>query len=451
MMDQLENIPSAAQAAGPHGNGNGHAEPLHGDLKGRIHAMLLESMDLAAARRMSMAQLYGECSRKIEVLLRQEQIPMSAVDKDRLMQDILDAIFGLGPIEDFLRDRTISDILVNGLNPVYIEQGGILARTGVRFTSEAELIQVIQRIANRVGRRIDESSPMLDARLSDGSRVNAIIPPLAIDGPALSIRRFGTIAISPDKLVEIGSVTGEMIDFLRLCVQSRLNILISGGTGSGKTTFLNVLSKWIPNHERIITIEDAAELQLQQEHVVRLEVRPPNIEGKGEVTQRDLLRNALRMRPDRIIIGEVRGVEALDMLQAMNTGHDGSMTTVHANSPRDALRRIETMVSMTGFNFPVHVSRQQMASALNILIHQVRLTGGRRKIQSIAEIVNMEGENILLQDLFRYHQTGVGPDGHARGYFECCGVRPRIMERLVAEGHKLPDNIFQQRRLTKEE
>ncbi|MCE5231050.1 CpaF family protein [bacterium] len=447
MMNQ---IPSTSTAQRTAGGGNGRAEVPRGDLKARVHAMLLESMDLSAARRMSMAQLYGECSRKIEALLREEQVPMSAADKDRLMQDILDSIFGLGPVEDFLRDPTISDILVNGLGPVYIEQNGMLTKTDVHFTSEAELIQVIQRIANRVGRRIDESAPMLDARLADGSRVNAIIPPLAIDGPALSIRRFGTIAIEPERLVELGSMTREMVDFMRLCVSSRLNILISGGTGSGKTTLLNVLSKWIPNSERIITIEDAAELQLQQEHVVRLEVRPPNIEGKGEVNQRDLLRNALRMRPDRIIIGEVRGSEALDMLQAMNTGHDGSMTTVHANNPRDALRRIETMVSMTGFNFPVHVSRQQMASALNLLVHQVRLTGGRRKIQSIAEVVNMEGENILLQDLFRYRQTGVGADGHAQGYFECCGVRPQIMERLTAEGHRVPENMFKQRVLSPE-
>jgi pilus assembly protein CpaF len=437
-------VPTTSTLLGP------EAHAYNGEMKARVQSLLLDSMDLAAARRMPTAQLYAECSRKIETILRQQQYPMSGIEKDRLMQDVLDSIFGLGPIEDFLRDPTVSDILVNGLSSVYIEQSGMLKKTEVKFNSEDELMLVIQRIANRVGRRIDESSPMLDARLADGSRVNAIIPPLAIDGPAMSIRRFGTIELDPERLVELGSMTYEMIDFLKLCVSSRLNVLISGGTGSGKTTLLNILSKWIPNHERIVTIEDAAELQLQQEHIVRLETRPPNIEGKGEVTQRDLLRNALRMRPDRIIIGEVRGAEALDMLQAMNTGHDGSMTTVHANNPRDALRRVETMVSMTGFNLPVGVIRQQMASALNLLVQQVRLTGGRRKIQSIAEITNMEGENVLLQDLFRYRQTGVGADGHAKGYFECCGVRPKVLDRLIAEGHTLPEKMFHQRVLSAE-
>jgi pilus assembly protein CpaF len=307
------------------------------------------------------------------------------------------------------------------------------------------VLHVIQRIAARVGRRIDESSPMLDARLTDGSRVNAIIPPLSLDGPCLSIRRFGTVPIDINRLLELDSLAPEMATFLQGAVRCKTNILISGGTGTGKTTLLNVLSRWIPGDERVVTIEDAAELKLQREHVVRLETRPPNIEGKGEVTQRDLLRNTLRMRPDRIIIGEVRGTEALDMLQAMNTGHEGSMTTVHANNARDALRRIENMVSMAGLNFPVHVIRQQMASALSLVVHVDRIMGGRRKLVSIAELTGMEGDMICLQDVFAFHQTGVGADGHAKGYFEACGVRPQILPRLKAHGVDIPAETFQKR------
>ena len=416
-------------------------------IRSRVHRRLLETLDLTEARRMPVEQLHLECSRRVDALLNDQGTPLSAPEKRQLLREVMDEIFGLGPLEEFLRDPSVSDILVNGPGRIYIERFGNIQETEASFRDESHLIHVIQRIAAKVGRRIDESSPMLDARLTDGSRVNAIIPPLALDGPALSIRRFGATPIEVDTLIQLQAITDEMAEFLEACVNSSLNILLSGGTGSGKTTMLNVLSKWIPDGERVITIEDAAELKLQREHVVRLETRPPNIESRGEVTQRDLLRNCLRMRPDRIIIGEVRGAEALDMLQAMNTGHEGSMTTVHANSPRDALARIENMVSMAGLNFPVRVIRQQMSSALNLVIHLARLTGGKRRLVCIAEITGMEGDIICLQDLFVFKQTGVGSDGHARGQFESCGVRPRIIERLESEGFSLNAKLFERRKL----
>ena len=394
---------------------------------------------------MPVEQLQAECSRRVDILLNEQRTPLSAPEKAQLLREVLDEIFGLGPIEEFLRDPKVSDVLVNGPKRVYIERFGKLELTDVTFRDDEHLIQVIQRIAARIGRRIDESSPMLDARLADGSRVNAIIPPLALDGPAMSIRRFGTIPIDVDSLLKLGSLTQEMVLFLEACVRARMNILISGGTGSGKTTLLNVLSKWIPERERVVTIEDAAELQLQREHVVRLETRPPNIEGRGEVTQRELLRNTLRMRPDRIIIGEVRGSEALDMLQAMNTGHEGSMTTVHANNSRDALRRIENMVSMAGLNYPVHAIRQQAASALNIVLQLGRTTGGRRKVLSIVEVTGMEGEALCMQDIFRFRQTGIDSEGHAAGQFEACGVRPQLLPKIESEGMELPPDLFQRR------
>ena len=330
----------------------------------RIHSRLLETLDLNEAQRMPIDELHRECSRRVDLLLNEQRCPMSAPERQKLLRGVMDEVFGLGPLDEFLREPGISDILVNRAGLIYIEREGRLERTDATFRDEGHLLQVIQRIAARVGRRIDESSPMLDARLEDGSRVNAIIPPLALDGPAMSLRRFGVVPIDVDQLLDFDSVTPEMIEFLQACVRSRINTLISGGTGTGKTTILNVLSKWIPSTERVVTIEDAAELQLQREHVVRLETRPPNIEGKGEVTQRDLLRNSLRMRPDRIIIGEVRGAEVLDMLQAMNTGHEGSMTTVHANNPRDALRRIENMVSMAGLNYPSASRRSSVSNRL---------------------------------------------------------------------------------------
>ena len=414
-------------------------------LKAEVHQKLLEVLDLNEASQLPFEQLHRECSNRLDWLLTEQRYPLSATEKQRLLRELLDEIFGLGPIEELLGDPTISDILVNGHRHVYIERYGKLEPTSVSFRNNAHLLQVIQRIAASVGRRIDESAPMLDARLADGSRVNAIIPPLALRGPSLSIRRFGTIPLDEQKMVELETLASEMLTFLENCVKCRMNILISGGTGTGKTTVLNLLSKWIPADERVITIEDAAELQLQREHVVQLETRPENIEGKGEITQRDLLRNSLRMRPDRIIIGEVRGAETLDMLQAMNTGHEGSMTTIHANRARDALRRVENMVSMAGLNYPVRVIREQMASALNLVIHLDRVTGGRRKIVTIDEITGIEGDAICLQTLYHFKQTGIDEGGYAVGQFEVCGVRPQLLSRLSEEGCELPPDMFKRR------
>ena len=422
-------------------------EILRQDLKQRVHRRLMETLDLAQAQRLPPDELREECLRRVDFLLNEQRVPLNAAKKQLLLQEVMDEIFGLGPIEELMRDPMVSDILVNGPHQIYIEKEGRLSQTEVRFRDDAHLLGVIQRIAARIGRRIDEGSPMLDARLEDGSRVNAIIPPLALIGPVMSVRRFAKVEISAQRQIELGSWSEEMCTFMEAAVRCRMNVVVSGGTGSGKTTMLNVLSKWIPPGERVVTIEDAAELRLQRDHVVRLETRPPNIEGRGEVTQRDLLRNTLRMRPDRILIGEVRGGETLDMLQAMNTGHEGSMTTVHANSTRDALRRIENMVSMAGLNYPVHVIRDQMSSTLNLLIHLARLTGGRRKVVSISEVTGIESDVILLQDLFRFRQTGVDEEGHASGSFEPCGVRPRVLDRFQAEGITLPPSVFQRRRV----
>ncbi len=422
----------------------GSQEVLH-QIKANVHQQLLATINLNEARRMPTEELYEECSRQVDLLIDAEKCPLSEPEKQQLLREVMDEIFGLGPLEELLRDPGISDILVNGPKRVYIERYGRIESTEVQFRDDDHLLQVIQRIGSAIGRRIDESSPMLDARLRDGSRVNAVIGPLALDGPALSIRRFANIPIDVDTLMELQTLTPEMATFLQACVQCKLNVLISGGTGTGKTTLLNVLSKWIPDDERVLTIEDAAELQLPREHVVRLETRPPNIEGKGQVTQRDLLRNSLRMRPDRIIIGEVRGAETLDMLQAMNTGHEGSMTTVHANSPRDALRRIENMTSMAGLNYSIRVIREQTCSALDLLVHLSRVSGGKRKVVNIAEVTGMEGETICLHDLFRFRQTGVGEDGHAQGDFEACGVRPHLLNRIHSEGIDMPHELFQQR------
>jgi pilus assembly protein CpaF len=421
--------------------------PSFKDIKASVHRRLLDTLDLAEARRMPREELRAQCLRRVDQLLSEQHCPLSTPEKQQFVQDLMDEIFGLGPLEPLLRDRTISDILANGPFQIYIERQGQLEATDLSFRNEAHLLQVIQRIGSQVGRRIDESSPMLDARLADGSRVNAIIPPLSLGGPSLSIRRFGTIPFGVDALIELGTLPQRVAEFLEFCVQCKCNILISGGTGSGKTTLLNVLSRWIPEGERVVTIEDAAELQLQRSHVVRLETRPPNIEGRGEVTQRDLLRNTLRMRPDRIIIGEVRGAEALDMMQAMNTGHEGSMTTVHANSSRDALRRVENMVSMAGLNYPIHAIRQQMASALNLVVHLQRLTGGQRRLIEVCEITGMEADTVCMHQVFAFHQTGLDRYGKAEGYFEACGVRPQITERLEAEGIKLPADFFQRRKL----
>ena len=416
------------------------------ELKVRLHRRLMENLDLVQAQKLGEEELRSECFRRVDVLLGDERAPLTTTEKRQLVREVLDEIFGLGPVEELMRDPGITDILVNGPGQIYIERAGRLSLTTLQFRDDDHLLQVIQRIAARVGRRIDESAPMLDARLPDGSRVNAIIPPLSLRGSTMSVRRFAAAAMEVDQLVQLDALTQEMSCFLEACVRCKMNTLISGGTGTGKTTLLNILSGWIPDNERVITIEDAAELRLQREHVVSLETRPANIEGKGEVTTRDLLRNTLRMRPDRIIIGEVRGGETLDMLQAMNTGHEGSMTTVHANSTRDALRRIENMVSMSGLKFPVEVIRDQMASTLNLIIQVARLTGGRRKVVSLTESVGIESGVILLQDVFRFVQTGIGSDGHAQGHFEPSGVRPRLLQRMQEEGVVLPVSLFQRKK-----
>ncbi|UCC97451.1 MAG: CpaF family protein [Phycisphaerales bacterium] len=417
-------------------------------IKADMHRQLLEVLDLNEARHIPLEKLHEECSKRVDALLNARQYPMSGPDKQRLLREVMDEVFGFGPLEVFLRDPHVSDILVNGPSKIYIEKNGRLESTNVTFMDEKHLMRIIHRIGANVGRRIDESMPMLDARLPDGSRVNAIIPPLALDGPMVSIRRFGATPIDIQRLLELDAVTQDMADFMKACVQCKMNILISGGTGTGKTTFLNALSRWIPSGERVVTIEDAAELQLQREHVVRLETRPPNIEGKGCITQRDLVRNSLRMRPDRIVIGEVRGAETLDMLQAMNTGHEGSMTTVHANNPRDALRRLENMVSMSGINYPIRAIREQLSSALDVMVHLQRMTGGRRKVVQIVEITTMEGDTICLHDIFSFNQTGVDEAGHATGHFEACGVRPLLLNRLKAKGVDMPIDLFKRRVLT---
>ena len=408
------------------------------DVKARLHQTLINRMDLTKLNLLAPDQLNTEVSRLAKDLLSAENIPLSAVEREKLIADVQHELFGLGPLQPLLADPTISDILVNSYSSVYVERRGRIEKTSIAFKDDEHLMRVIERIVSTVGRRIDESSPMVDARLSDGSRVNAIIPPLALDGPILSIRRFGADPLRMPALIENGALTKEVALVFEMCVRARLNIVISGGTGAGKTTLLNALSAYIPADQRIITIEDSAELQLQQPHVVRLETRPPNIESKGEITQRDLVKNALRMRPDRIVVGEVRGEEAIDMLQAMNTGHDGSLTTVHANSPRDALARLETMIQMTGMRLSDRAMRQQIASAVNLVVQVARLSDGTRRITSISEIVGMEGEMITMQEIFQYERTGVGSDGRVQGRFRSTGIRPRFAERLKTYGIQLP-------------
>jgi pilus assembly protein CpaF len=381
----------------------------------------------------------------VKELCQTEKGLLNSQDQERLMDDVMDETFGLGPLEALLKDYTITDILINKFDRIYVERKGRLETVDVRFRDNAHLRQIIERIVGQVGRRVDETSPMVDARLPDGSRVNAIIPPLALDGPAMSIRRFGHKPLQLEDLIRYGAFPTAVMDFLSAAVQARCNILISGGTGSGKTTLLNCLSRYIPADERVITIEDAAELQLQQPHVVRLETRPPNIEGRGEVSQRDLVKNCLRMRPDRIIIGEVRGGEALDMLQAMNTGHEGSMTTIHANTARDALSRLEVMIAMAGYDIPMRAMRTQISSAMQLIVQSRRLTGGRRKVVSVAEISGMEGDQIQMHDLFVFDQNGVDADGHATGRFICTGIRPRCAERIEHRGIRLPGDLFMRR------
>ena len=407
-----------------------------------IHRKLIQRMDLDHVVQVGREGVRKEVTEIVEKLAAEENTPMTFQERERLSLEVLDEVFGLGPLEPLLHDHTISDILVNTHSSVYIERNGLLERTTIQFRDDAHLMSIIDRIISAVGRRVDESSPMVDARLQDGSRVNAIIPPLAIDGPILSIRRFGRDPLTADELLQNRTLTGNMLELLRGCVYGRMNVLISGGTGAGKTTLLNVLSSFISNRERIITIEDAAELQLHQEHVVRLETRPPNVEGKGAVRQRQLVINSLRMRPDRIVVGEVRGDEALDMLQAMNTGHDGSLTTIHANSPRDALTRLETMVAMANLNIPETAIRRQVASALDLIVQVSRLSDGTRKIINISEVVGMEGDVVTMQDIFEYKKTGIGEKGEVLGEFLPTGIRPRLSERLLAAGIRLPMGMF---------
>ena len=426
------------------GGSDGTGQHSFQEMKSRLHRTLINRMDLTKLSTLSPEQVHAEVSRLAESVLAQEAMPLSVSERERLVNDVQHELFGLGPLEPLLKDPTVSDILVNSHDTIYIERRGKIEATNIRFKDDDHLMRVIERIVSSVGRRIDESSPMVDARLQDGSRVNAIIPPLSIDGPVLSIRRFGADPLKMAALVENKALTKDIADMLQMVVHARLNILISGGTGAGKTTLLNALSAYIPENERIVTIEDSAELQLQQPHVVRLETRPPNIEGKGEVTQRDLVRNALRMRPDRIVIGEVRGGEAIDMLQAMNTGHDGSLTTVHANTPRDALARLETMIQMTGMRLSDRAMRQQVASALNLVVQVARMSDGSRRVTSISEITGMEGETITMQEIFMYERTGVDQQGQVLGRFRPTGIRPRFAERLKTCGLQLPRVFFEE-------
>jgi pilus assembly protein CpaF len=427
---------------------NASADPrlrAYQDVKARIHNDLLNRLNLERLTQVGQADAEPEIRRLILDLIERgsDTTPLSLAERETLVTDVLNELFGLGPLEALLRDEAISDILVNRFDQVYIERDGRLELTDIMFKDDRHLMQIIERIVSTVGRRIDESSPMVDARLRDGSRVNAIIPPLAVDGPSLSIRRFRTGRLGADDLVERESMTQPMLDFLRVAVACRLNVIVSGGTGAGKTTLLNVLSSFISNAERIVTIEDAAELMLRQRHVVRLETRPPNIEGKGAVRQRDLVVNALRLRPDRIIVGEVRSDEALDMLQAMNTGHDGGLTTIHANSSRDALYRLDTMVAMANLNIPERAVRQQIASALNLIIQVTRLSDGTRKVTAITEVTGMEGELVSLQDIFVFDRTGLRRDGKVCGRFRATGIRPRCSDRLQSFGIQLPVEMFE--------
>jgi len=420
------------------------------ELKRLIHQKLVDKLDLSRVSDLEGDTLRREIRLVVERLCDTENPLLNRMERERLIDEVLDETFGFGPLEVLLKDPTISDILVNGPHKIYVERRGKLEKTDVKFRDNDHLMQIIDRIVSKVGRRVDETSPMVDARLPDGSRVNAIIPPLALDGASMSIRRFGANPLKLEDLLNYKAFTPEMAMLMEACMKARLNVLISGGTGCGKTTLLNTLSSFIGHDERVVTIEDAAELQLQQDHVVRLETRPPNIEGKGAVTTRDLVRNALRMRPERIIIGECRGAESLDMLQAMNTGHAGSMTTLHANTTRDAQARLETMIMMAGMELPIKAMRQQIASAVDVIIQANRLQGGPRKVTSITEVMGMEQDIIIMQDIFRYKQMGIDQNGRAFGQFEATGVRPTFVSRIEAAGIKLPSNLFAERVLLRD-
>jgi pilus assembly protein CpaF len=420
------------------------AQERYAGLKSRVHQKLLSVLNMDAVKAESRQELHREIQNELAKILREDHLPISMPERNRLAEEILDEVFGLGPLEPLLKDPTISDILVNTHKHVYIERHGKLLEAGVRFQNDRHLLHIIEKIVSSVGRRIDESVPLVDARLPDGSRVNAIIPPLAVDGPSLSIRRFGRKVLSNDDLLRNQTLTPAIMTFLAACVEARLNIVISGGTGSGKTTFLNCLSRFIPEHERLITIEDTAELQIQLEDVVRMETRPPNIEGKGAITQRQLLMTALRLRPDRILLGEARGGEALDMLQAMGTGVEGSMTTVHANSPADAFSRLETMVMMAKLDLPSRFIRQQMASVVHMLVQTSRLSDGTRKVTHVSEVVGLTDFKIHVQDIFVFEQTGVADDGRVLGQFRGTGASPHFLERLRVSGLPLSPRLFEE-------
>jgi pilus assembly protein CpaF len=413
------------------------------ELKTRVHQKLLNVLNMDALKAVSRERLRGEVQGVVERIVSDDRLPITMPERDRLVEEVLDEVFGLGPLEPLLKDPTISDILVNTYKQVYIERFGKLSETGVRFQSDRHLMHVIEKIVSMVGRRIDESMPLVDARLADGSRVNAIIPPLAVDGPSLSIRRFGRKVLSNEEMLRNQTLTPHILEFLGSCVEARLNIIISGGTGSGKTTFLNAMSRFIPEHERVITIEDTAELQIQLENVVRMETRPPNIEGKGAIACRQLLMTALRMRPDRILLGEARGGEALDMLQAMGTGVEGSMTTIHANSTADVFSRLETMVMMAKLDLPSRFIRQQMASVINLVVQTARMSDGTRKVIGLSEVLGLKNLDLLTQDIFVFERTGIGDNGRVQGKFHGTGVRPRCLERLRLSGIQVSPRVFE--------
>jgi len=415
--------------------------------KAEIHRTLISKLDLEKLSRVNSSQARQAVSGIVKEIITDQRVPLNFEEQERIQADLLDEVFGLGPLEPLLRDPKISDILVNDKDHVFVEKGGLLSRVNTSFRDDRHLLQIIDRIVSRVGRRVDESSPMVDARLPDGSRVNAIIPPLALDGPSLSIRRFGTGPLAANQLVTLKSISAEMMEVLASAVKAKISVVISGGTGSGKTTFLNILSQYIPNSERLVTIEDAAELRLAQENIVRLETRPPNIEGQGAIRQRQLLINCLRMRPDRIIMGEIRGEEAFDMLQAMNTGHEGSMTTIHANTPRDAIARLESMVAMGNMNMPEKSVRPQIAAAVTIVVQAARMSDGTRKITSITEITGMEENVISMQEIFSFTKKGIGPDGKVIGVFQPTRIRPRFLDRLRVSGIILPPSLFERETL----